>query len=393
MELTRRTALKAFGCVLAVGTSGGTAAGACAPRERVALDYLSDDDLLDNGELERILRSLRRVYPECVRLRRIGRSNQGRSIWSVSVGSGGSDAVDVMAIGQQHGDEMISSAEGLLSAVEYLARAPDAADVRERVTLHVVPRANPDGFVARQRYNVDTDAPARSEGDDVFGGDGGFHTSQLTGIGWDVNRYHWTDWTDSDLYRALPEAYPENPVTEARALLDAVDRVDPDWVVDYHRQGTYAVDPDATFDPANPGAAYERGRYPPDPDDDGGGELVTASLFWPIAEGVPTAARDRSKRLVWTMCESLGALDRSTITRYPGGTHAGLARNAYGLQGRGSVLFELSTGTLGDRAFRIRQVFESLLAALEATADGSLDDVDPNRVAELPERETNNFVV
>ncbi|WP_254543122.1 M14 family zinc carboxypeptidase [Halomarina pelagica] len=393
MELTRRTALKALGGVVAASASGGIAGGACAPRERVALDYLANDDLLGNDELELALRSLRRAYPHRVRLRRAGRSNQGRPIWSVSVGTRRTDAVDVVALGQQHGDEMISSAEGLLSAVEYLARAPEAAAILDRVTLHVLPRVNPDGFVARQRYNVDTDAPARGEGDDVFGGDAGFYTSGLEGIGWDVNRYHWPDWTESDLYRALPDRYPENPVTEARVVLDAVERVDPDWVVDYHRQGTYCVDPDAAFDPANPGAAYERGRYPPAPDDDGGGELVTASLFWPIAEGVPTAARTLSKRLVWTMFESLDALDRSTVTRYPGGTHRGVARNAYGLQGRGSVLFELSTGTLGDREFRVRQVFESLLAALEATADGSLRRVDPNRVTELPERETNNFVV
>ncbi|MFC6836693.1 M14 family zinc carboxypeptidase [Halomarina ordinaria] len=399
MELTRRTTLKALGGLLAAGTLGSSTAGASPSsdrrsRERVALDYLSNDDLLDNDELESVLRALRREYPEHVRLKRIGRSNQRRSIWAVSVGNvTGDDGTDVMAIGQQHGDEMVSSAEGLLSAVQFVASDPSAEAIRENLTLHVVPRANPDGFVARQRYNVDTHAPAAGDDDGIFGGDTGFYTAGEEGVGWDVNRYHWDDWTESNLYQALPEEYPVNPVVEAQALLDAVERVDPDWIIDYHRQGTYCVDPDATFDPENPGEAYERGEYPPSRDDDGGGELVTTSVFWPINEDVPQEAQDLSKRLVWTMTEALTAFDRSTVTRYPGGTYAGIARNAYGLQGRGSVLYELSAGTLGDREFRVRQVFESLLSCLDATADGSLDDVDPENVTQLPERETNGFTV
>lgn len=396
MELNRRTALKAFGTALGVGAIGGSASasGGWSP-ESAARSYLSNDDLLDNAELERILRRLAEERSDRVSVREIGRSNQGRPILAVTVGNC-ADATDVMAIGQQHGDEMISSSEGLLAAAQYLSSGERRADrLLQEVTVHIVPRVNPDGFVARQRYNVDTNAPASGEGDDIFGGDGGFYAADEPGIGWDINRYHWPDWTESNLYQNLPEEYPENPVTEAQVMLDAVEEVDPAWIVDFHRQGTYTVDEDAEFDPENPDAAYERAEdnYPPDPDDTGAGDVVTSSLFWPINEDVPQDAQDLSKQLVVTMFDQLTEYDQSTVTRYPGGTYAGIARNAYGLTGRGSVLFELSAGTLGDRSYRIRQVFEAVLSSVEATATGALDGVDPDRVDELPERHVNGFTV
>lgn len=86
------------------------------------------------------------------------------------------------------------------------------------------------------------------------------------------------------------------------------------------------------------------------------------------------------------MYDGLSEQDRANYTRYPGGIFGGIARNGHGLAGYGSVLFELSQGTLGDREFRIRQAFTALSAALDATADGSLYDVDPESVDELPER-------
>jgi hypothetical protein len=52
----------------------------------------------------------------------------------------------------------------------------------------------------------------------------------------------------------------------------------------------------------------------------------------------------------------------------------------------------LSAGTLGDRQFRVEHVAESLLAVTKATADGSLSDVDPSNVQEIPGR-GNDFTV
>src|SRR5699024_5820067 len=59
-------------------------------------DFLENDDLLDNNELKKLLKSI-----ENVSVSKIGESNQGRPIWEASLGNG---STDVMAIAQQHGD-------------------------------------------------------------------------------------------------------------------------------------------------------------------------------------------------------------------------------------------------------------------------------------------------
>lgn len=391
MELNRRDTLKAVGGIAALAAGGSTVALSDPETERkFALDYLANDDLLDNEELETILRRLAKRHPERVTVGRIGETNQGRPIHSAAVQKHDSCPA-VMVIAQQHGDEGIM-AEGTLAALRFLASGDSRADrILDGVSVHFVPRVNPDGFVARQRYNVDTDAPAADEGSGIFGSDTGIFTASDEGIGWDINRYNRHDWTEHALYQAFPEEYPENPVPEARAVIDAVNDVDPKWIADFHRQGSYVVDYESEFDleeVLNPDDEEdeEMADYPPDPDDPGDGDIVTGSMFWPINPNVDEEVRDLSKQVVYTMYDELSGFDRANYTRYPGGTFGGIARNGHGLAGYGSVLFELSAGTLGDREFRIRQVFEAVLSAAHATADGSLEEVDPDSVDELPER-------
>ena len=388
MKLERRKFLGAVGGIAGASVFGGQVSAAVDDEDDSGYDpeFLENDDLLDNEELAHLLKSIEEDGTE-VSVSEIGESTQGRPIWAAAVGSG---STDVMAIAQQHGDELLTP-EGTIAALQYLATTDSEAvrEVRDELTLHLVPRMNPDGFVARQRYNVDTDAPARA-GADIFGADIGIFAADLPFVGWDVNRYHWApDWTESDLYGSYPEKFPENPVKEVQVVYDGiVDEVDPDWIIDYHRQGEYVVDEDRKFDPeVYPEEELDEPEpYPPDPDDAGGGDVVTSSLFWPINEDVPEDARDLSKQLVYTMYDELTTDSEANVTWYPGGTYAGIARNGHGLQGRGSVLFELSAGTLGDRQFRVEHVAESLLAVTKATADGSLSDIDPSNVQEIPGR-------
>ena len=399
MELKRRSFLGAVGGIAGANVFASQASGETPGEQEACPDllaeeynpeFLQNDDLLDNNELEALLRSI-----DGVSVSTIGESTQGRPIWAASVGSG---STDVMAIAQQHGDELIVP-EGTIAALQYLAMSQKQAvrQVRNELTLHLVPRVNPDGFVARQRYNVDTDAPARA-GADIFGADIGIFAADTPFVGWDVNRYHWENWEDSDLYQSYPEKFPENPVKEARVILSAVEEIDPDWVIDYHRQGEYVVDEDRKFDPElyPEEEVDEPEPYPPDPDDAGAGDIVTSSLFWPINENVPEDAQNLSKRLVYAMYDELTTVSDDdlsaghghapNVTWYPGGTYAGIARNGYGLQGRGSVLFELSAGTLGSRQYRVQHVAESLLTATKATATGSLSDIDPSNVQQIPGR-------
>lgn len=391
MRLERRDFVKAvgglagasiFGVAEASGETQTPGGDGSAGRDEPF--FLENDDLLDNEELERLMRMIEQDGKD-VSITKLGESTQGRPIWDISVGRG---STNVMAIAQQHGDELIMP-EGTLAAVEFLATCEEPAvkQVRNELTLHLVPRVNPDGFVARQRYNVDTDAPQEA-GADIFGADIGIFAAETPFVGWDINRYHWDDWTNSDLYQSYPEKFPENPVKEADVLETAVTQsIDPDWIIDYHRQGEYVVDENRTYDPAYPDEQIEDDEpYPPESDDAGAGHIVTSSIFWPINDGVREEVKDYSKQLAYLMYDELTTDSKANVTWYPGGTYAGIARNQHGLQGRGSVLFELSAGTLGSREYRVQHVAESLLAVTKATATGSLSDVDPSNVTQIPGR-------
>jgi hypothetical protein len=393
MELERRNFIKAIGGIAGASIFGTTpAAGALIEDDSKCPAYLKDDDLLDNEELEQLLKEIKKEGKH-VSVTSLGKSTQGRPIWDITVGRG---STNVMAIAQQHGDELIMP-EGTLAGVEFLATSDDPAvqQVRDKLTLHLVPRVNPDGFVAQQRYDVDTDAPER-EGASIFGATIGLFAAGRPFIGWDINRYHWADWTDSDLYQNFPDKYPENPVAEARVLTEAVnEKIDPEWIIDYHRQGEYMVAEEATYYPEYPDPSYEEkyptiepypDRYPPDPDDPGGGNIVTSSVFWPANEDVDEDVRDFSKQLAYVMYDELTTDSQANVTWYPGGTYPGISRNAHGLQGRGSVLFELAAGTFGSREYRVQHVAESLLAVAKATADGSVHNADPSNVTDIPGR-------
>ncbi|XVH32366.1 M14 family zinc carboxypeptidase [Haloferacaceae archaeon DSL9] len=182
--------------------------------------------------------------------------------------------------------------------------------------------------------------------------DGGERDQRVNVEGFDPNRYH--DYEPGS---------DENPVPETQAMIDTVDEIDPFWVADLHAQTGDYVDDD--------------------------GESVTSSIYWPIADGVPQDAQDLTKQMCRLVYDEVDQ-GYATITQYPGGTNPAICRNAYGLQGRGSMLIE-TTGQVGDRGRRqegkfIRLMIEEVMTLLEGTADGSLHDVDPALADEIPER-------
>lgn len=406
MDLHKRDFLKAFGGVAALATAGSTSSladqhlGEEFELEDFALEYLNNDDVLDNQELETLLQGLEDENPDLVTVEQIGESNQGRPLHSVSIVKN-QNCPAVMAIGQQHGDEFFM-AEGLLAVAYFLtsgdARAEQILDNR---SVHLVPRVNPDGFVVPHRFNVDSDAPADDPESDIFGADTGIFAAEDEGVGWDINRYNRHEWTEHELYQNFPDEYPENPVPEAVTIHELMADVDPEWIIDFHRMGSFMVDyetewpgpewarndDDSDDDPED--ADEEEAFVPPDPDDPGDGFIGTGAMLWPLNEDVDEEIRELSQQLVLTMRDALVDSDTETrrveYARYPGGTFGGIARNGHGLAGYGSVLVEVAGGTLGDRLFRARQPFEAMLTVTEATADGSVYDVDTDRVDDLPE--------
>lgn len=306
-------------------------------REEIARKLASAGahDLLTNEELGELLSRLESESDGRVSTGVLGESNEGRQIHSARVGEGD---LDVLAITEQHGHEPFQ-AEGYVAALEYLGTADrsDVREIREEVTLHVVPRVNPDGFAGRQRVNHAPDAPENDPEE-------GFHTREG---GWDPNRYHRYDWEESTLYRHHPEEYPENPVPESRYVVDLAREIQPEWVLDCHRQGPHV---------------------------DSNGDVIDASIGWPQNPAVPSDAQEHSQQLSTVLYDRLPEAEECYLTEFTAaGEYPGIARNAHAIAGHGSVLFEMSTGTRGGIGYRIK-----------LTADGSLYDADPARVEEIP---------
>ncbi|SFS74350.1 M14 family zinc carboxypeptidase [Halostagnicola kamekurae] len=358
--MRRRTALAWLGTA-AVGGSLASTIGEASPEDMTfGRSWPDDEESLeafhDYEELMDELRWLEERTLGSISIRSIGTSNQGRSIPMASAGKGD---IDVLLCSQQHGHEPTGT-ETLLRLLKRLSaeygHGGPLLQALEEVTVHAVVRANPDGGEPDvfTRFNVDEDAPFRDP-------DEGLYTAySQAGIGWDINRYHWFDWTESELYQNRPEEYPENPVPEAQAIVDVVEELDPLWMVDMHNQLTYRTDD---------------------------GDIVSNSVYWPTHEDVPDETRRLGKRLCRAAFEEADRFGNATVTSYPGGNQLGIARNSHGVAGVACMLLE-TRGHMGQEALgrRIRNEFAIVTRLIEATADGSLFEIDPALAEDIPER-------
>ncbi len=335
-----------------------------------------------------------------------GTSTHGRDIWLARIGD--PSKTPVMIITQQHGDEPHGT-EAALHIIQRLStNSAEARKILDELYVLIVPRVNPDGSTIPERGNTDFSAPERNSrscfasdgtiiGSRLDQGRGVFTTDLETADGdvlwsYDINRYHWMDWAESWQIQCNPGLGgvhfdpTTNPVPEAVAVVEAYKAYQPIWVIDIHNQDidriAFDADPDG---PNRPGRRH------------------TSSVLWPTNADVDSAAVDFSKQLALTM--KLASLEKgfSEMDRYNGGSFPGIARNAYGLAAAdriaagetgvgGSVLVEISGQTEGTGDSLIGQKAIGMLnnearliidAALEATADGSIHDLDPNLVDEL----------
>lgn len=275
-------------------------------------------------------------------------SNTGREIPVVTIGDG---PTSLMFIANQHGNEYVVS-EGMLSIIRSMSGgSAHAAELRDALTVTIVPRVNVDGFDADVtdlsgdttpwRQNYDIACPAFCE----------FYEE---GRGYDINRYHSYSANALD-HPYMPGMDDANPVPEAVAMRLLWDDRQPELVVDFHHQGTY-VDED--------------------------GRMITGSVMWPNAEeeaaalGISEEFAETvtdSKRAVSQMLLALEDKGYANITRYPSTTFPGIARNAYGLLGSASVLFE-ARGGIGSASngYITQQTAVAAQSVLDAAADGSL---------------------
>lgn len=301
-------------------------------------EQLSLEGLHSYPEMVAELRRIEDAADDRMRLERVGASNEDRGVWLASVGSGDRS---VLYLAQQHGNEPHGS-EAALAVLRTLATSdsPAVQQIRSELTIHVMPRVNPDGAERYWRQNVDPECDP-----DV--------AHCIPGRGFDVNRWHDPTVPDETV-----------PAPEALAVREVHARFAPELVVDLHGQLSYAAED---------------------------GDLITTSLAWPvITDATPEqeAAVRYSQQAVGLIADTLDRYGHAEVSQFPLGTGSlATARNAYAYQGSASVLVEQRSDA-GQKSLGmlVRQAYVALMDVTAAVADESVHDIDPSTAEALPAR-------
>lgn len=285
--------------------------------------------LHSNAELSAALDRLAARHPDVVDVTEIGRSVEGRPLEAVTVGHGDRT---LLVLTQVHGDEPLGTEAALALLDRATAPTPAGAALRDGVTLVVVPRINPDGW--------------------------GRYTGRDFAEGLDPRRNS----NDIDLNRTFgPSEIDLALAPEAAAVQGLVEDVDPDLILDYHHQVSYA-------------------------NDDG---LVTMSVLWGTHPDVAPEVADDGRRASAVIGDALAGSGHANVSLYPRSDTATTARNGLSLDGYPTVLVEQrgqqDAGQKGHGAL-VREALASMTGVAAALADGSFDDVDPAAADLLPER-------
>jgi hypothetical protein len=352
----------------------------------------------DHAQLTRQLGQIEATSAGRVAVDVIGESRRGREIYAARVGTG--DRV-LLITSEIHGNEKTGT-EALLGLLRTLGSSgnPEVQAIRENVTIVAVPKFNPDGAELNRRQN---DFPW-TEVTEVFpqlaGFDPPFYYSNRA-AGFDVNR----DFNADLDYEPQPQDLPTDEVqpglyltNESRALRDLYVNLreefgEVDAYVDLHHMGPCSQQNDTD-------------------------QYVTVALDFPPlgseAEGNPRYAdwplldQDKSRR--YALAAALGLQEHAGngnaetspffggVSRY---THqqiadgysfdrdfAGQARSAFGLNGTGTVLFEVRGQSDDWGQKQLGQLTQVVLAGVlgiaERMADGSVDTLDGDDFFDLP---------
>jgi len=318
------------------------------------------------AEMVKTLKQIEKNSQGEVRLEVIGQSNLGRDIYMASVGHGPNN---VAIISQQHGNEPHGT-EALLDLLQSLGSSgkPEFAQIRDTLTVHMVPKLNPDGAELWQRMNVDPDAPNPRnypgwEGIRLNNEKYGMYGYE--GRGWDLNRFHFIDWTTSPMWEWFD--WPENPGTESAIFAQVMANMEPTplWFIDLHNQSSN-VDPDGTLVTFSLDTAHMTNDWDTD-------------LEYPIVQQAC-----RMLVVIWDRAAQYG---KSGVTRYASpSAYRGRSRNQYmQVLDVPGILIEMRGVGQKSSGKLTMQCYENVLAVLNATVDGSLYEVDWTRVHEIPQ--------
>ncbi|MCK6206115.1 M14 family zinc carboxypeptidase [Bacillus infantis] len=381
--------------VLCAG-AGGTAIAAPSPDSGNAGQYEASSvaGFTDYAEMVNKLQQIEKSSQGKVSLSVVGQSNQGRDIYQARVGTG--EKV-VLIESEIHGNEKTGT-EALLKILQHLgsSNSPEARQIRENVTLVVLPKINPDASELDRRGNdmsweeAVQDFPqlaAAAKPAWNYYASGTIQERNYTGQpGFDVNRDFNPDLDyvpqagDFPGRSSEPGWYitPESQTVRDvyKALKAEFGKVD--VFVDLHHQGQYYVE--GTDDIVTMSLS---GEFVPDPNTSAGAKYAEYADQYNV---------EYSKQLnlaAYNALQSIGSSPFNNITLYQQNLDLpGTALGSFALNGSGTVLFEVrgQSHTLGQKkkGQLVKAVETGLNAIIEGVADGSVENLDADEYNEIP---------
>jgi hypothetical protein len=376
---------------------GGTAFAAQSPNAGKAGQYevSSVNGFTDYTEMVNRLEQIEKSSQGKVSLSIVGQSNQGRDIYQARVGTG--DKV-ILIESEIHGNEKTGT-EALLKILQYLgsSNSPEARQIRDSVTLVVLPKMNPDASELDRRGNdmsweeavqdfPQLAAAARPAWN--YYASGTIQERNYTGQpGFDVNR----DFNPNLDYVPRAEDFPGRssqpgwyitPESQTvrdvyKGLMAEFGKVD--VFVDLHHQGQYYVE--GTDDIVTMSLS---GEFVPDPNTSAGAKYAEYADQYNV---------EYSKQLnlaAYNALQSIGNSPFNNITLYQRNLDLpGTALGSFALNGSGTVLFEVrgQSHTLGQKkkGQLVKAVETGLNAIIEGVADGSVENLNADDYEKIPD--------
>lgn len=381
---SRRWTAGLSGSALLLGTIATTAASPAAaiPAESHCGTEASgsgNTGFVNHAQLTSTLDRIEQATGGTVEVDVAGYSNQGREIYTARVGEG--DTV-LFVQSQIHGNENHGTEALLNLLLQWGGSTPEAAALREEVTIVAIPRLNVDGGERDTRQNEMTWDDVVADFPQLAGVQPAWNYNTRVG-GFDVNR----DFNPDLDYVPQPADFPGNSADtgwyitpEAQTVRDVYRGLENefgtvDYFVDLHNQWScYATEDLESMSPLSISA-----KFIEDPSEFG---------TWPKFD------MDASKQANVAVYEALqghGESGYGDLTLYPQSINLpGTALGSFALRGSAVVLFETSSQTQYDGMKRngmLRKQIEIGLGGLvDAIGDGSVTSLDPSVYDTIPQR-------
>ncbi|MFC3039825.1 M14 family zinc carboxypeptidase [Virgibacillus xinjiangensis] len=347
---------------------------------------------ISHDELTRELDLIKQTSNGRVEVDVAGYSNQGREIFTATVGTG--DKV-VLIESEIHGNEKVGT-KALLKMIKQIGsnNSPDMQALREELTIVAMPMVNPDATERNRRGNDMTWEEVVEDFPQLEGTEPSWnyytyenqYWNYGVNPGFDVNR----DFNPDLDYTPQADDFPNDSslpgwfiTPEAQTIRDVYKGLQEEYgnvdvFVDLHHQGEYVVE--GTDDPVTLSLS---GVFIPESETEAGGKYEEYADEYNV---------DFSKQLniaAYDALQQMGNSPFGNITLYPQDLDLpGTALGSFAMNGSGAVLFEVTGQTQSFGQKKLGQLTKAvetgLYGILDSVATGKVHELDVDEYDDIP---------